>query len=217
MILAIVTVGVFMIGKWGEPLPLKANSRLWILAGAAAELGGIMVAARDSPLCEKLLWGCIGGSLLLACVADSLICQVYNFTWWIFLAAALALFWRRQSALMERESGMMCIEMWGWLFTYVGVQLLLAGRIYGRADSYAFCACALAETAWGISVRGYLTHMLLAYLLLFTVQLFRHNLNRRGNLRRPVPFLPYITAAFWVTLAMYSAEWQPLDLLCHRR
>lgn len=203
MILAIVILGVFLIEKWDEPLPFTANSRLWIPVGAAAELIGIITIAGDGPLCEKLLWGCIGGSLLFACVTDSLICQVYNFTWWIFLAAALMLFLCRRSVLVE--SGAMCFEAWRRLFAFVGVQLLLAGRIYGRADSYAFCACALAETAFGISVTGYLTHMLLAYLLLFAVQLFRRNLDRRGNLRRPVPFLPYITAAFWVTLAMYSA------------
>ncbi len=85
---------------------------------------------------------------------------------------------------------------------YLGLQLLLAGRIYGRADGYAFCACALTEALLGISAVGFLLHMLFAYCLLFAVQLARRNINGRGNLRRPVPFLPYITAAFWMTAVL---------------
>ncbi len=201
--MAIVALGVFLIGKWDEPLPLKADSMLWILAGAAAEFAGIMTFAGDSPVHEKLLWAVVGGSLLLACVTDSLLCQVYNFTWWISLAAAMGLLWCRRGLLLEIGfiySGALC----GLLF-FVGIQLLLRGRIYGSADSYAFCVCAFAETAFGLSAAGYLTHMLLAYLLLFAVQLFRRNLDHKGNLREPVPFMPYITTAFWMTLALHSA------------
>lgn len=195
-------MGVLLIGRWDEPLPLKAGSRLWILAGAALELAGIMAAAGDGPGHEKLLWAVFGGSLLLACITDSLLCQVYNFTWWISLAAALALLWCRRGVLME--SGSICSDTLGGLLLFVGLQLLLRGHIYGCADSYAFSVCALAGAALGISATGFLTHMLLAYLLLFLVQLFRRNLNQKGNLREPVPFLPYITAAFWITLALYS-------------
>lgn len=198
--MAIVALGVFLIGKWDKPLSFRANSGLWTLAGAAAELACIMTLAGDSPGYEKLIWEVIGGSLLLACLTDSLLCQVYNFTWWIFLAAALALFWSRRSAFVE--SGLIHSDMLGWLLLFMGVQLLMGGRVYGIADSYAFCVCALAETVLGISVAGFLMHMLLAYLLLFAVQLFRRNINRRGNLRKQVPFLPYITAAFWITLIL---------------
>lgn len=204
MILAIVVMGVFLIGRWDEPLPLKAGLRLWILVGAALELAGIIAFAGDRPDYEKLLWAVFGGSLLLACVTDSLLCQVYNFTWWISLAAALALLWCRRSVLMEE--GFICSDMLGGLLLFVGLQLLLRGRIYGCADSYAFCVCALAGTALGISAAGFLTHMLLAYLLLFVMQLFRRNLNHKGNLREPVPFMPYITVAFWITLVLHSAE-----------
>ena len=80
MILAIVALGVFLIGKWDEPLPLRGKSWPWIFAGAAAEFVSIMVIAGDSPVREKLLWAVIGGSLLLACVMDGLLCQVYDFS-----------------------------------------------------------------------------------------------------------------------------------------
>ncbi len=203
MILAIVALGVFLIGKWDEPLPLRGKSWPWIFAGAAAEFVSIMVIAGDSPVREKLLWAVIGGSLLLACVMDGLLCQVYNFTWWIFLSAALALLWCRCRVLMER--GLLSFDMLGILLTFIGIQLLLRERIYGTADSYAFCVCAFAETVLGLDVAGFLTHMLLAYLLLFGTQLARRNLNRKGNLQEPVPFMPYITAAFWMTLILFTA------------
>lgn len=203
MILAIVAMGVFLIGRWDEPLPLKAGSGLWILAGAASEFAAIMVAAGDRPRHEIFLWAVFGGSLLLACVTDSLLCQVYNFTWWIALAAVLALLWCRRGAFLE--GGSICLDVSGGLFLFVGLQLLLRGRIYGCADSYAFCVCALAGAALRISAAGFLTHMLLAYLLLFVVQMSRRNINRIGNLKEPVPFLPYITAAFWIMLALSAA------------
>ena len=103
------------------------------------------------------------------------------------------------------ERGLLSFDMLGILLTFIGIQLLLRERIYGTADSYAFCVCAFAETVLGLDVAGFLTHMLLAYLLLFGTQLARRNLNRKGNLQEPVPFMPYITAAFWMTLILFTA------------
>lgn len=200
MILIVFILGAALIGRWDEPLPFKPDSGRRILAGAAAQAACVMAVAWNRPGCEGLLWAVMGGSLLLACVTDILLCQVYNFTWWIFLAAALALLWCRRSMLAE--SGSACADLLGGLILFSGLQLLLGGRIYGTADSYAFCACALAGAAQGLSLAGFLTHMLLAYLFLFAVQAARRNINRKGNLRRPVPFLPYITAAFWATLVL---------------
>ena len=83
---------------------------------------------------------------------------------------------------------------------FVLLQLLLFPKMYGRADCYAFSVCAVAEAAAGLSLTGYLLHMLLSFILLAFVQALCHNIDRRGKLRRPVPFLPYITLAFWALL-----------------
>ncbi len=202
MILAIVALGIYVVGRFDKPLPLRRGPRLWILSGAAAEAACIVCLFFCRPVGEKLLWAVIGGCLLFACVTDRLLCQVYNFTWWIFLAAVPALFWRRADVLAE--DGLLSFEALGGLLLFIGLQLLLQAHIYGRADAYAFCSCALAEAAFGLSAAGFLVHMLIAYALLFAVQLCRRNMDRRGNLRKPVPFLPYITAAFWMALALYS-------------
>lgn len=83
---------------------------------------------------------------------------------------------------------------------FIILQLSLFPKMYGRADCYAFSVCAVAEAAAGLSLAGYFLHMLLSFIFLAFVQALRHNIGKGGNLRRPVPFLPYITLAFWALL-----------------
>lgn len=190
-------LGLAVIGRWDRPLSIGRTGWMRILTGAAAELLCIMEFSGGRPVWKVFLWAVLGGSLLLACATDSLICQVYNFTWWIALAAALPLWCSRK----EPGAGTgTWLGAQACLFLFVGLQLVLGGRIYGRADGYAFCVCAVAEAAVGMDLTGFLTQMLTAYTLLFVVQAVRRNVDKRGNLRDKVPFLPYITAAFWLHL-----------------
>lgn len=139
-----------------------------------------------------VLWGVLAVCLAFACITDCRTCLVYNFTWWIAGAAAGVLLFAER----ERLEGDFLLE----LVIFILLQLLLFSRMYGRADCYAFCVCAVAEAAVGLPLSGYLFHMLLSFLLLAFVQGLRHNIDKGGNLRRPVPFLPYITLAFWALL-----------------
>lgn len=138
------------------------------------------------------LWGLIAACLLFACVTDCRTFLVYNVTWWISGAAALG--------LLLLHGPLPGSAQWADLLAFIGIQLLLFSRLYGRADCYAFCVCAVAETAVGMTLLDYLAHVTLAFLLLSLVQGMRHNIGRGGNLREPVPFLPYITLAFWTLL-----------------
>lgn len=200
MIIAVTALGLRIIARWDRPLSLKGRSWLWIVTGASAEAGCIaMLCVKRCSVGEWLMWGIMGGSLLLACVTDRLLGQVYNFTWWIFLTATALLWCMRENPLWGSD---MDCESLGWVMVYLGLQLLFAGCVYGRADSYAFCVCALAQTLLGIPAAGFLVHMSIAYALLFVVQLARRNIDGEGNLRKPVPFLPYITAAFWATVTL---------------
>lgn len=141
---------------------------------------------------REALWCVIAACLLSACITDLRTCQVYNITWWISGAAATALLFGERGVLEPRS----LLE----LGIFILLQLTLFPKMYGRADCYAFSVCAVAEAAAGMSLTGYLFHMLLSFLLLAFVQAFRHNIGRGGNLRHPVPFLPYITLAFWALL-----------------
>ena len=228
MILGIVKGGLYIIGKWDEPLPLERRQWMSVLAGAAAEWcvivyillrsfqerwgdvllqgAGDVLLQRAAPAflwtaAEVFLWAVTGGCLLLACITDGLICQVYNFTWWIGLAGVLPLLWQRLQRAVSGGEGFGLLYS---LLFFCLLQLLFFARTYGRADCYAFCICAGAEAAVGIGLQGFLLHMLLAYFLLFVVQLFRGNVGKGGNLKQSVAFVPYIAAAFWITVSLYT-------------
>lgn len=130
------------------------------------------------------------GCLLLACVTDMAIFQVYNFVWIVSGAAAVMLFAGRKPEVAV---------VWELLLFGV-IQMALFARMYGKADCYAFCACAAVEAGLGSGMRGFLTHMLVSFFLLTAVQAMRKNIGPRGHLKKPVPFLPYITAGFYIIL-----------------
>lgn len=131
------------------------------------------------------LWLLVIVCLLFACATDCRTCRVYNVTWWISGAAAAVLLGRSGAWQLLPELGFFCL-----------LQLKLFSRMYGKADCYAFCVCAAAGASEGFGCMEYLLHMALAFGILAAVQLGHRNLDRRGNLRQPVAFLPYITVAF---------------------
>ena len=140
----------------------------------------------------ELLWFVLAASLLFACATDCKSCEVYNFTWWIGGAAALLL-------LAGDRDNISATNMVQLLF-YIALQLFFFSKMYGKADCYAFSVCAVAETAAGMHLMEYLFHMLIAFAFLALVQGGKRNIARNGNLKHPVPFLPYITLAFWTLL-----------------
>lgn len=84
---------------------------------------------------------------------------------------------------------------------YLFLQQIFFHRFYGRADCHAFSCCGFS--LWGLEqgMAVYLWHMLVALLLLGVCQLLKGNVNSRGNLRTPVPFIPYIFLGFCGILA----------------
>lgn len=143
-----------------------------------------------------VLWGALWCSLLYGCITDLKSRMVYNFTWWVGGLAAGALLWR------SLEAGQPAVVLWH-LSVYMALQLGLFSRLYGRADCYAFCVCAVAEASLGLMLFDYLILMLLSLILLFPIQLWRRNIGGNGNLRQPVAFLPYIMSAFGLHILLY--------------
>lgn len=80
------------------------------------------------------------------------------------------------------------------------LQYVLFMRLYGRADGMAFLVSALAEASLGYDMQMYLLHMILSYLLLSLVQGLKRNIGGKGRLKKPVPFLPYITVGLWMVI-----------------
>lgn len=201
VILGMTGAGMLIINRWDAPLPMNRRRYLGVMGASAVEGMAVTLLTEGEPWQGRFLLSVIGGALLLASVTDLLLCQVYNFIWWPALCAALILLgqqWHlcrlyglREDAFWER----LC-----FLVLFVILQLMVFGRMYGRADSYAFCVCAAAGAARGMDGQGMLVHMLLAYGFLLLAQAFCRNIDRRGNLKRKVPFVPYIVMAFWIVL-----------------
>ena len=138
-----------------------------------------------------VLWVILWCSLLYGCITDIKSQKVYNFTWWFGGLAAGGLLWRSLCAELSVAA------LWS-LIVYMALQFGLFAHMYGRADCYAFCVCAIAEASMGMVFSDYLILMLLALGLLFPVQLLRRNIAGNGNLKQPVAFLPYISLAFLI-------------------
>lgn len=195
VILGTVAVGLFLIGRLDQTVefPRKVKAAI-ILAGMA---GSALLNRRPElgQLLSRLLLSLFIGCLLLACVTDLAICQVHNFVWWIAGSAGGLLFLERLQRMPE-ENGHLVFE----LAAFCVIQLVIFGRLYGRADCYAFCVCAVMEAALGIGLKGFLGHMLFSFGFLSAKQAAGKNIGHDGNLRRPVPFLPYITAGMYLVL-----------------
>ncbi len=208
----IVLLGILMIGRSDEKIIVRKNQ--WCMLGVTAIAQEMvilisvlcMIAREDMMDAERGLicyssLSVFGGCLLLACITDWYSCQVYNFVWWIAILSQSALLWCRINQV-NRIRGIPFAEqqLFVELSIFILCQLLLAGRIYGKADAYAFCSCAMTQAGLGMGIFYFLLQMSVAYGLLFIIQLKKQNVDRRGNLKRPVPFLPYITISFWCTI-----------------
>ena len=78
------------------------------------------------------------------------------------------------------------------------LQIFLFSRMYGGADCLAFVLCAAYIAVRGGSLKDDLLVMLYSVTVLALVQAFRKNINRKGNLKQPVAFIPYIVAGMVV-------------------
>lgn len=131
---------------------------------------------------ELLFAGCI----LTATISDARTGRVYRFLWWI----------AKGCAFLRMLAGDVGIGLWLELLVYLILQEVLFARFYGRADVRAFQAFAMDLAARGFGIRYALYHMFFAFFLLTLVQVFRKNIDRSGNLKRPVAFIPFITIGF---------------------
>ena len=130
--------------------------------------------------------------LTAASVEDMITHKVADFIWWICASACLFIL----PALWPAP------ELWDFfecLFA-IFIQEHIMSRFYGRADSHAFSCCAVFFIFFGAGLEGHVLHMFLSLILLSVHQLIRHNIGNRGKLISPVPFIPYISIAFLISV-----------------
>ncbi len=137
----------------------------------------------------QLACGVLAAYLLVASIQDIQTCEVYDFLHLLAAPAGGVLL------LVQFSFGKMIS-----LLIFLIVQLGIFMRMYGAADGLIFLVCAIYESRFGNGLSTYLLHMAAAFVVLGIVQGFRRNINKRGNLKRPVAFVPYITATVWLFL-----------------
>lgn len=93
------------------------------------------------------------------------------------------------------------------LILYIVIQHTVFGRLYGRADCHAFSICAVGMAVLGMSFEDFVIHMTFAYLGLTVAQFLSSNVAQGGRLKKPVPFVPYIVAAFWLWVDFNARKW----------
>lgn len=181
----------------------------WTIYGRHRAVIAVVSAVNSSLICmvtegkyiQGLLLAMVAGTLLFACITDSLRCQVFRFVWWLEAVAAGLLYG------IQAGCNGYCNDTHTFLvefLLYTILQELFFSRFYGRADCHAFVLCALVGSLYGMTMREYLIHMLVSFGLLTIVQGLRRNISRKGNLKQPVAFLPYVTIAFWIILVKIS-------------
>lgn len=138
----------------------------------------------------KLACGLLAAYLLVSSITDIQTCKVHDFLHFIGAVAGLWALWAAQPDMGR-------IVPW---FLFWVMQKLLFMRMYGKADGMAFLVCALFESCYGEGMITYLLHMGAAYLVLAVVQMLCRNINKKGNLKQPVAFLPYIAGTAWFFL-----------------
>lgn len=153
-----------------------------LLAGSGTGAGYIACCLSDGPAAIEIGYLALSVYLTVCAVTDRQTCMIYDFLQ-LPAAAAGAVMALRCSLPPECGAGLIAFAL---------LQYLVFMRLYGKGDGMAFQICSLYIVSGGGGFEALLLHMAMAFGLLGMVQFFRGNLNKRGNLKVPVPFLPYI-------------------------
>lgn len=186
--------------EWSLRLSRDNKIVLLILCG----VNGCRIAGmRTDFLIIDILRSVFAGCLLAASVMDWWERMVYRFVWWVAGAAAgLSFLWEYRDYFREGDLKEV-LGVWMPLVGFIALQQLFFSHFYGRADSHAFSVCAVMFAACGGGYVDYLTHMAIAFGGLGVIQLARGNVALNGRLKRPVPLVPYVTAAFWLGMTLF--------------
>ena len=102
MILGTVAAGLFLIKKLEGEIEVNKRTAAGIAAAAAVGSSLLRWFCGREELFVRLLLSVVLGCLLLACVTDLALCQVYNFVWWIscaFVGVLLLYRWMEMGAV----------------------------------------------------------------------------------------------------------------------
>jgi type IV secretory pathway protease TraF len=196
--ITIPAAGFKIIKRWDRDKPPILTDRAVVNIIAAAvpvQLCGLTLFAGNSAQMglwkEKyILLEVFSGCMIFACTTDVMIHKVYDFTWWAAAPAVIGMYCIEYAAVADMTG----------LIIFIILQEKFFCALYGRADCHAFCICAAVGISFGLGVMDFFIHMILAFLMLSAIQHFKKNAASGGKLKKPVAFIPYITAAFWINM-----------------
>lgn len=137
----------------------------------------------------QLACGVLAAYLLVASIQDSQTFKVYDFLHVLALPTGMIF-------ILEAPTDEKVIS----LVLYLVIQLGIFMKMYGAGDGLVFLVCAVYESRFGKGLSTYLLHMAAVFVVLLVVQRVRRNINKKGNLKKPVALVPYIAATAWFFL-----------------
>ena len=150
----------------------------------------------------------VQGCMITACIMDLKEKMVYRYVWAAGgLAVAGLFFWRVFGEVFLEQNAALLMPYMVELLLLILLQQLLFSKMYGRADCHAFCVCGAVFLALGGSLDDHVMHMAVTFALLLIVQVCAGNVTWKGQLRKPVPMMPYITAGFWLWVDFNAGKW----------
>lgn len=189
---------LLIVGRLDFEEPIVPEKRQWLaILGICMAAGCFLrILPLSQTVLEQTLLSMILGCLLFAGITDLYIGKAYHFTWWLGMTAGVVLFLVGNSRAGSCQTVVAALS----LLAFAGLQQIFFAGFYGRADCHAFCVCALAESSFGMGMKDFFVHMVLAFGLLTVVQGICGNIGKCGRLKEPVPFLPYIIVSFMIML-----------------
>lgn len=187
MQLALAAALLMMITRLDREHGLRADREAGciLLTGCLAGAGFIACShSREYPVIW-MVYLILAVYLTVCVITDRQTCMVYDFLHFPAAAAGAVLCLLRQ---LPGAGG-------AALICFALLQYFLFMHLYGRGDGMTFQVCSLYIVGAGGSLKTLLLHMAMAFFILGMVQLIRGNINRKGNLKVPVPFLPYIACS----------------------
>lgn len=154
-----------------------------------AAIAGVMsiLFCRCESTVQQVIFCIVNTVLLLTAYIDFKTQEVYRIIWIIPMAIAGVGIPHTKTAVLH-------------LIIFFALQLFLFSRFYGKADSFCFCLCAETIIMSNGQLIDCLIHMLMALTLMFITNLCKHNVNKRLNLKKSEPFIPYIYASWLLIL-----------------
>lgn len=186
--------GLYGIGRLDAEWEPKLERQDGLVVGIGIPIALLIITPGDcvrEELCLVVLAVC----LFAACIMDLQNQSIYNFVWLPALTGGILLC---LSGGTEGE--------WEPLISAIAYCLLqeaFFSRWYGRADCHGFTVCSICMAGMGMELEWFLLHMTVTFLLLAVIQAFYHNIAANGNLKTPVPLLPYLTAGFWILYCLH--------------